>query len=92
MNEEAEEGTSQVPPAPIDQHEPQDEADTQVSGITPLSLEKPRETNLPPIPPLVVPEQDLGTKSAVQLLTRLVVSQAQRQASGILNSTNNARV
>lgn len=39
-NEEVGEGTSQVPPAPVGQHGPHDEADTQVSVSAPLSSEQ----------------------------------------------------
>lgn len=51
LDEEAGESTIRIPPTHIDQREPHDEANTQVSGTTPLPSEWYRETNVPSIPP-----------------------------------------
>ncbi|XP_070017380.1 uncharacterized protein [Nicotiana sylvestris] len=84
LDEEAGEGTSQVPPANVDQHEPQNEVDSQASGaVPPPPPEERRGANIPPGPLPVVLDQDLDMRSAVQLLTRIVASQAQHQTFGI---------
>ncbi|XP_019251057.1 PREDICTED: uncharacterized protein LOC109229968 [Nicotiana attenuata] len=65
LDEEAGEGTSQVPPANVDQHEPQNEADSQASGAAPPPpLKGRRGANIPPVPLPVVPDQDLEMRSA----------------------------
>ncbi|XP_075112299.1 uncharacterized protein LOC142182177 [Nicotiana tabacum] len=93
LDEEAGEGTSQVPPANIDQHEPQNEADSQASGaVPPPPPEGRRGANIPPVPLQVVPDQDLDMRSVVQLLTRIVASQAQHQTFGIADRSVSARV
>ncbi|XP_075096639.1 uncharacterized protein LOC107794937 isoform X2 [Nicotiana tabacum] len=93
LDEEAGEGTSQVPPANVDQHEPQNEVDSQASGaVPPPPPEGRRGANIPPGPLPVVPDQDLDMRSAVQLLTRIVASQAQHQTFGIADRSVSARV
>ncbi|XP_075092246.1 uncharacterized protein LOC142172513 [Nicotiana tabacum] len=93
LDEEAGEGTSQVPPANVDQHEPQNEVDSQASGaVPPPPPEERRGANIPPGPLPVVPDQDLDMRSAVQLLTRIVASQAQHQTFGIADRSVSARV
>lgn len=93
LDEEAGEGTSQVPPANVDQHEPQNEADSQASGaVPPPPPEGRRGANIPPVPLPVVPDQDLDMRSVVQLLTRIVASQAQHQTFGIADRSVSARV
>uniref|UniRef100_A0A1U7YNC0 Uncharacterized protein LOC104248850 n=1 Tax=Nicotiana sylvestris TaxID=4096 RepID=A0A1U7YNC0_NICSY len=93
LDEEAGEGTSQVPPANVDQHEPQNEADSQASrAAPPPPPEGHRGANVPPAPLLVVPDQDLDMRSDVQLLTRIVASQAQHQTLGIADRSVSARV
>ncbi|XP_075092443.1 uncharacterized protein LOC142172675 [Nicotiana tabacum] len=65
LDEEAGEGTSQVPPANVDQHEPQNEADSQASGAVPPPPPEGRKgANIPPVPLPVVPDQDLDMRSA----------------------------
>ncbi|XP_070017218.1 uncharacterized protein [Nicotiana sylvestris] len=65
LDEEAGEGTSQVPPANVDQHEPQNEADSQASGAAPSPPPEGRKgANVPPVPLPVVPDQDLDMRSA----------------------------
>ncbi|XP_075078500.1 uncharacterized protein LOC142164566 [Nicotiana tabacum] len=93
LDEEAGEGTSQVPPANVDQHEPQNEVDSQASGaVPPPPPEERRGANIPPGHLPVVPDQDLDMRSAVQLLTRIVASQAQHQTFGIADRSVSARV
>ncbi|XP_070011776.1 uncharacterized protein [Nicotiana sylvestris] len=93
LDEEAGEGTSQVPPANVDQHEPQNEADSQASGAAPPPPPEGRKgANIPPVSLLVVPDQDLDMRSTVQLLTRIVASQAQHQTLGIVDRLRNVAV
>nr|XP_009800148.1 PREDICTED: uncharacterized protein LOC104246099 [Nicotiana sylvestris] len=64
LDEEVGEGTSQVPPANVDQHEPQNEANSQASGAAPPPPpEGRRGANVPPVPLPVVPDQDLYMRS-----------------------------
>nr|XP_016457068.1 PREDICTED: uncharacterized protein LOC107780957 [Nicotiana tabacum] len=82
LGEEAGEGTSQVPPTNVDQHEPQNEADSQASGaVPPPPPEGRRGANIPPVPLPVVPDQDLDMRSA-----------AQHQTLGIADRSVSARV
>ncbi|XP_070017185.1 uncharacterized protein [Nicotiana sylvestris] len=93
LDKEAGEGTSQVPPANVDQHEPQNEADSQAFGaVPPPPPEGRRGANIPPVPLPIVPDQDLDMRSAVQLLTRIVASQDQHQTFGIADRSVSARV
>nr|XP_009769702.1 PREDICTED: uncharacterized protein LOC104220517 [Nicotiana sylvestris] len=62
----------------------QNEADSQASGAAPSPPpEGRRGANVPPVPLLVVPDQDLDMRSAVQLLTQIVAFQAQHQTFGV---------
>ena len=58
------------------QNEVQDESRSQTSSI-PTAPEEPENSELPPEPPVDTTVQEL--KNAVQLLTRIVASQGQRQ-------------